>query len=127
MALMRGFVAVAVVMTFVAAPVVFAQESQQTYRQKDPGVVVPVVLKSVNPIYPDEARAKRIQGVVELEALVLEDGTVGEVTVTKSLDRTYGLDDAAVAAMRQWVFKPGQKDGKNVRVLVTVEMTFALK
>ena len=127
MALMRGFVAVAVVMTFVAAPVVFAQESQQTYRQKDPGVVVPVVLKSVNPIYPDEARAKRIQGVVELEALVLEDGTVGEVTVTKSLDRTYGLDDAAVAAMRQWVFKPGQKDAKNVRVLVTVEMTFALK
>jgi protein TonB len=84
------------------------------------------VLKDVKPIYPAEAREKKIQGRVELAAVVLEDGTVGEVTVTESLDRNFGLDDAAVTAMRQWQFKPGQKDGKNVRVLVTVEMTFSL-
>jgi len=54
-------------------------------------------------------------------------GTVGEVTVTKSLDDTYGLDQAAVAALKRWVFKPGQKDGKPVPVRVAVEMSFTLK
>lgn len=104
-----------------------AQEGQHTYRQKDPGIVAPAIIKEVHPRYTDEAREKKIQGIVQLEAVVLEDGAVGDVTVTRSLDDTYGLDQAAVAALKQWSFKPGQKDGTPVRVLVTVEMSFTLK
>ena len=39
----------------------------------------------------------------------------------------YGLDAQAVNAMKQWLFKPGSKDGKPVPVRVSVEMTFRLK
>jgi TonB family protein len=126
MAVVRHLASIAVVIGCLAAPLV-AQDAQQPYRAKDPGIVLPVVVKHPNPRYTEEAREKKIQGIVQLDAVVLEDGTVGEVTVTKSLDDTYGLDQAAVAALKQWLFKPGQKDGKPVPVLVSVEMSFTLK
>ncbi len=62
-----------------------------------------------------------------LDAVVLKDGTVGEVTVTKSLDKEYGLDDQAVKALKQWQFKPGTKDGKPADVRVSIEVSFTLK
>lgn len=68
-----------------------------------------------------------LQGAVELSVVVLANGAVGEVTVTKSLDVTYGLDDAAVTAAKQWRFKPGQKNRQPVDVRVTVLMRFGLK
>ncbi len=126
MAVIRHLASIGAVIGCLAAPLV-AQDAQQPYRAKDPGIVLPSVVKSPNPRYTDEAREKNIQGMVELDAVVLADGTVGDVTITKSLDETYGLDQAAVAALRQWLFKPGQKDGKPVPVLVSVEMTFTLK
>ena len=91
------------------------------------GVTSPVLVKDVKPQYTQAAREARIQGNVTLDAIVLADGTVGEVTVTKSLDKEYGLDDQAVKAMKQWEFKPGTKDGKPVAVRVSVEMSFTLK
>jgi TonB family protein len=91
------------------------------------GVLAPRILKEVAPKYTDEARDARIQGTVTLEIVVLKDGTVGDVKVTKSLDTVHGLDEQAVKAIKQWVFEPGQKDGKPVPVRVVVEMTFTLK
>lgn len=104
-----------------------AQGSAQLLRQNDPGVTPPVLSKDVKPVYTREAQEAGIQGHVELEAVVRVDGTVGEITITKSLDRKYGLDDQAVLAMKQWLFEPGKKDGTAVPVVVTIEMTFTLK
>jgi TonB family protein len=103
--------------------------SQDTTAVYTPGqsVVAPRLVREVKPQYTAEARAKKIQGRIELDAVVLEDGTVGDVKVTQSLDAVYGLDEEAVKAMKQWVFEPGQKDGKPVPVRVNVEMTFNLK
>jgi len=126
MTLMSRFASIAAVLGFAVMPLL-AQEAQQPYKSKDPGVVVPVLVKDVKPIYTTEAREKKIQGVIELDAVVLDDGTVGDITITKSLDKTYGLDEAAVAALKQWQFKPGEKDGKPVRVLVAVTMSFTLR
>ena len=56
----------------------------------------------------------------------MSDGTVGEVTVLRSLDATFGLDAQAVLAVKQWVFNPGMKDGLAVAVRVRIEMTFSL-
>ena len=126
MAHIRRVAMIATLVGCVVVPLV-AQEGQQPYKVKDPGVTAPAVIREVNPRYTDEAKEKKIQGSVQLEAVVLEDGTVGDVTVTKSLDATYGLDQAAVAALVQWRFKPGQKDGKAVKVLVQVEMSFTLR
>jgi len=91
------------------------------------GVVAPKLVKDVPPQYTAEARAARIQGSVKLDAVVLADGTVGEVRVTQSLDTVYGLDDQSVKAIKQWVFEPGKKDGKPVPVRVDIETTFTLK
>lgn len=91
------------------------------------GVVVPRLVKEVKPQYTDEAKAAGIQGPIGLNAVVLDDGSVGDVKVTKSLDTVHGLDEQAVKAMKQWVFEPGKKDGKPVPVRVDVEMTFTLK
>jgi protein TonB len=91
------------------------------------GITVPQVVHEVKPSYTAEAVRARIQGLVGLNVVVKDDGTVGSVTVTRSLDEKYGLDEQAVSAMKQWQFKPGTKDGKPVAVRIDVEMTFTLK
>jgi protein TonB len=91
------------------------------------GTVNPTPVKTVNAKYTAAALKERIEGTVGLNAEVRDDGTVGAVKVTRSLDTQYGLDEAAIAAMRQWRFRPGTKDGKPAAVSVDVEMTFKLK
>jgi TonB family protein len=87
---------------------------------------VPTLIKEVKPSYTAQASAARIQGAVLLSAVVLADGTVGEVTVVNSLDTQYGLDAESVSAVKQWFFNPGQKDGVAVAVRVTIEISFRL-
>jgi len=91
------------------------------------GVTNPVLVKEVHPSYTPEAMRAKIQGGVWLQVVVLADGKVGDVKVTKSLDTVYGLDEQAVKAAKQWTFKPGTKDKKPVPVQVDIEMTFRLK
>jgi protein TonB len=73
-------------------------------------------------MYTSDAMKARIQCKVTVRAVVKEDGTVGDVVVTKSLDAVHGLDDAAVNAAKQWRFQPVLKNG--VPVQVRVEMDF---
>ncbi len=91
------------------------------------GVSLPQVIKQVKAEYTPEAMQNRIEGKVGLDTVVLADGKVGDVKVTESLDTIYGLDRNAVAAMKQWEFKPGLKDGKAVAVRVHVQIAFTLK
>jgi len=91
------------------------------------GVTLPVVVRSVKPGYTAAAMDAHIEGKVLLDVVVLDDGKVGDVKVSESLDMEYGLDTQAVEAARQWLFKPGMKDGKPVAVRVTLEMRFTLK
>jgi protein TonB len=105
---------------------VAAMQAQEVF-QPGNGVSLPTVVTRVLPQYTPEAMAARIEGTVTLSTVVLSDGAVGDVTVSKSLDSTLGLDQQAVKAMKQWRFKPGMKDGKPVAVRVNVEMNFTLK
>lgn len=91
------------------------------------GIEAPKIQREVKPDYTSEAMRAKIQGAVHLEAVVLADGTVGEVIVTRSLDKDYGLDRSAVAALEQWRFKPAVKDGVVIPVVVKVEMTFSIR
>ena len=113
----------ALLLTFAAAG---AQDSSTVYSPGN-GVSLPQVVKRVRADYTQEAKDHRIVGKVGLDVVVLPDGSVGDVTVTESLDTIYGLDANAVKAMKQWMFKPGMKDGKAVAVRVRVEIAFALK
>ena len=64
-------------------------------------VTAPKVASEVKPAYTPEAMRARIQGVVRLRGIVERDGTISSVEVLDSLDRTYGLDQAAVNALQQ--------------------------
>ena len=103
-----------------------SQDSPTIYTPGD-GVSLPQATKQVKADYTEEAMANRIEGKVVLDVVVLSDGKVGDVKVSESLDSIYGLDKNAVAAMKQWEFKPGTKDGKPVAVRVNVEVTFTLR
>lgn len=91
------------------------------------GIENPVVLREVKPNYTADAMRAKIQGIVVVECVILPDGTVGEAHVVKSLDPTFGLDQEAVKAARQWRFIPGKKQGQPVPVLVTIELMFNLR
>jgi protein TonB len=88
------------------------------------GVKAPRLLKDVKPRYTPDAMQAGIEGTVTLEAVVRVDGTVGDVRVTRSLDREFGLDDEAISALKKWEFAAGTKDDVAVPVLVEIEMSF---
>jgi periplasmic protein TonB len=113
-------------LALVISTTVASLAAQQIFTSKD-DVTLPVPVREVKPGYTAAAMDARIEGKVLLDVVVLDDGKVGEVTVTESLDKEYGLDTQAVEATRQWLFKPGTKDGKPVAVRVVIEMTFTLK
>jgi len=91
------------------------------------GVELPRVLREVRPNYTADAMRAKVQGTVWVEAVVLPDGTVGQATVVRSLDSTFGLDEEALKAAKQWRFAPGTRFGQAVAVLVTIELTFTLR
>lgn len=90
----------------------------------DPGVTMPEVISEVKPQYTSDALRRRVEGPVEVQAVVLADGTVGESRVIRSLDPD--LDRAALIAVRQWRFRPATRSGKTVPVLVVIEISFTL-
>jgi periplasmic protein TonB len=88
-------------------------------------VGAPKLLQEVKPSYTADAVRRRVQGVVEVQALILSDGSVGAIEVTRTLDPE--LDQSAVAAVWQWKFVPAMQDGVPVPVLVPIEVSFTLK
>jgi periplasmic protein TonB len=96
------------------------------YREGN-GVTSPRVIREVKPSYTGEAMRARIQGLVTMEAVVMPDGSVGNVQITKSLDSSFGLDKEAIKTVKQWRFEPGRRLGQPVPVLIVIEMTFTLR
>ena len=91
------------------------------------GVQLPRLLKEVRPQYTSDAMRAKVQGTVLLECVVRADGSVGDVLVARSLDPTFGLDQEAIKAAKQWRFAPGTRMGEAVAVLITIELTFTLR
>src|SRR5688572_1591503 len=89
------------------------------------GVEPPRLIREVKAEYTDEARRRGITGDVVLEIVVRRDGSVGEITVLQG--RGAGLDQRAVAAVRQWKFSPARRRGEAVDVLVEVAVEFTLR
>jgi len=88
-------------------------------------ITMPTVVSEVKPAYTADAVRARLQGLVKMAVVVNADGTVGDVRVVQPLDPQ--LDAQAIAAMKQWRFKPGMKGDVAVPVRVEVEMTFTLR
>ncbi len=90
------------------------------------GAENPVLIRQVDPKYTPEAMRAKIQGIVELEAVVGTNGQITDVRVHKSLDRGFGLDEEAMRVARQWLFRPARYQGKPVSMVVIIQMEFRL-
>jgi protein TonB len=95
---------------------------------KEPGngVTSPELLKEVPPVYTSEGMRAKVQGLAIVDAIVLKNGTVGEVKIAKSLDRQHGLDQAALDAARKWLFKPCTFQGQPVECRISIELDFRI-
>ncbi len=91
------------------------------------GVTLPQVVREVKPAYTADAMRAKVQGSVWLECIVMPDGSVGEIKVTRSLDPIFGLDQEAIKAAKNWRFRPGMRQGEPVPVIITIELTFTLR
>ena len=84
----------------------------------------PALLFRFDPEYSEEARKARLQGQISLSLVVGTEGRASGVQVLRSLGM--GLDEQAIAAVMQWRYKPGMKDGRAVRVGMQVTVNFSL-
>ena len=84
---------------------------------------LPEAVHKVAPDYPEWARKAGVQGTVMIQALVGKDGRILDTRIVRSIP---DLDDYAVAAVKQWRFKPALSKGKPVAVWVAVPVKFTL-
>jgi TonB family protein len=88
---------------------------------------MPRLLREVKPNYTSDAMRAKIQGAVLLECVVNRSGEVMDVKILRSLDSTFGLDQEAIKAAKQWRFSPGSRLGEPVPVLISIELSFTLR
>ena len=84
----------------------------------------PRKIHDVAPVYPALALSARKEGIVILEAEIGEDGHVRNARLLRSIPL---LDEAAMAAVRQWRFTPTLLNGQPVPVVMTVTVAFTLR
>jgi protein TonB len=80
--------------------------------------------RTVQPVYPEAARKKGIEGWVELAFTVAPNGTVQDVEVRNASPANV-FDDAAVRAIRGWRFEPVERDGEKISQRAMVRLRFA--
>ena len=85
----------------------------------------PVPTRKVDPKYVASAAAERVEGKVQLSAVIRRDGHVESVTVLKHLDDR--LDFSATEALQKWEFEPARRDGRPVDVDAIFEIPFRLE
>ena len=80
-------------------------------------------VKHVTPVYPSAAREAKISGTVILEVDIGAEGFVQDARVVRSIPE---LDDAALEAVRQWVYTPRRINGEPTPLTMTVTIQFSL-
>ncbi len=106
------------------APVVSPPPPQpKTPIRPHSGIKPPARVVYVAPVYPLAARAAHKEGVVIIEATIDEQGNVTDTQLLRSIPL---LDEAALAAVRQWKFSPTLLNGTPVPIVMTVTVNFTL-
>lgn len=77
------------------------------------------------PVYPQMARRRGYEGMVLLRVLVLEDGKVGKIELAGPSGYSV-LDESALDAVKDWVFIPGRRGGKDISSWVEVPIQYRL-
>jgi TonB family protein len=98
-----------------------AQTSPQAPIRVGGNIVEPRMIKHVDPVYPEAARAAGVGGIVILEVVIGTDGRVSNATILRHVEL---LDQAALAAVMQWEFQPTLLNGVPVPVIMTTTVNF---
>ena len=88
------------------------------------GVQEAKLIRRVTPVYPPQAIRMRVSGSVHLAAIIGADGRIRELQV---LGGHPFLVQAAVNAVREWVYMPTMLNGAPVEVMTDITVTFYLK
>ncbi len=86
---------------------------------------MPTPITRASPVYPIQAKMRRIEGMVMLEFVVTEDGTVEDIYIVEEHPENI-FSNAAKRAVKYWKFRPGIKNGEPVAVRVRQKLTFKL-
>jgi protein TonB len=81
------------------------------------------LIRNPQPIYPQIAKSARISGTVELSAIIGEDGHIQELKVVSGHPL---LRQAALDAVKQWVYQPTLLNEQAVKVSTTIDVIFTL-
>jgi hypothetical protein len=81
------------------------------------------LLQTVEPVYPEFARAAGVEGVVRTEVAI---STHGRIFSSRLLSGPPSLEQAAEVAMSQYVYRPFEENGHPVNVATTVDVVFKL-
>lgn len=98
----------------------FAQESTKKVTKAEG---LNAVTTKVPPEYPTIAKQLKIEGAVELEAIVTESGVVEKVNIVSG---NPVLTRPASDALKKWKFAPFTSDGKPVKAIVPVGLSFKM-
>ncbi len=80
-----------------------------------------MLIHRVDPAYPREAAAQKLQGPVVLEATIGRDGTVEDLKIVRGY---FVLSRAAIAAVKQWRFQPYIVNGRAAQTQTTITINF---
>ncbi|MGB8329105.1 MAG: TonB family protein [Polyangiales bacterium] len=102
-----------------------AQSAPSTEPAKTPLITPPTLLRFVEADYPTSEGEEPVEAAVELDLVVGKDGLVTEASVAKSAGEAF--DEAALSAVRQFVFEPARKDWEPIAARVRYRYVFELK
>ncbi len=105
-----------------AAPGVVQPESQSGVRNS--ALQSAVLLQRIAPIYPGNALESRLQGQVLVNATIGRDGIPKDLKIIKGDER---LVAAALAAIRQWRYRPAMLGGQPIETQTVVTISFEIK
>ena len=89
--------------------------------------IQPRPIKIVEPKYPELAKQMGLEGTVVVNALISENGDVLRAEILRGIKNGAPLEQAALAAIRQWKFSPAVKNGVKVKVWKPIETRFRLR
>jgi protein TonB len=90
----------------------------------DPALTPPVLVREVKAVFPDIARVARATGIVEVRALVDENGNVTDVALVRSSRPGVQFEVEADRAVRRFKYRPGTREGVPVKTWVRVRVRF---
>jgi len=100
------------------------EQAKMVKRVKVGGVVQEaLIMRRVLPVYPQLARTARVQGTVHLVGVIATNGTIQQLQVLSGHPL---LVNAAVDAVRQWIYRPTMLNGDPVEVIAPIDVHFTL-